>query len=109
MTLPVSCVPEAFFDTTIINGACYPYLTVERRQYRFRILNGSQARFYNLQLYYALSNDLGPGHSPSGEVDLSKPGPQIIQIGTEGGFLPAPVALPSNPMFRRNYPAAVGL
>ena len=40
MMLPVSCVPEAFFDTTIINGACYPYLTVERRHYRFRILNG---------------------------------------------------------------------
>ncbi len=95
MTLPVSCVPEAFFDTTIINGACYPYLTVQRRHYRFRILNGSQARFYNLQLYYALNNDLNS--VASGEVDLTKPGPQITQIGAEGGFLPAPVALPSNP------------
>jgi spore coat protein A len=95
MTLPVSCVPEAFLDTTIINGACYPYLTVQRRHYRFRILNGAQARFYNLQLYYALNNDLGS--VASGEVDLSKPGPRITQIGTEGGFLTAPVALPSNP------------
>ena len=90
-----SLVPEAFFDTTIINGACYPYLEVQRRHYRFRILNGSQARFYNLQLYFALSNDLNS--LASGEVNLSKPGPQIIQIGTEGGFLPAPAALPSNP------------
>jgi spore coat protein A, manganese oxidase len=95
MTLPASCVPEAFFDTTIINGACYPYLTVERRHYRFRILNGSQARFHNLQLYFALNNDLTS--AASGEVDLTKPGPRITQIGTEGGFLPAPVALPSNP------------
>lgn len=95
MTLPVSCVPEAFFDTTIINGACYPYLSVQRRHYRFRILNGSQARFYNLQLYYALNNDLNS--VASGEVDLTRPGPQITQIGAEGGFLPAPVALPSNP------------
>jgi spore coat protein A len=93
--LPASLVPEAFFDTTIINGACYPYLEVQRRHYRFRILNGAQARFYNLQLYFALSNDLNS--LASGEVNLSKPGPQIIQIGTEGGFLPNPTALPSNP------------
>jgi spore coat protein A, manganese oxidase len=90
-----SLVPEAFLDTTIINGACYPYAEVQRRQYRFRILNGAQARFYNLQLYFALSNDLN--RRASGEVNLSKPGPQIVQIGTEGGFLPNPVALPSNP------------
>ena len=95
MLLPVSCVPEAFFDTTIINGACYPYHKVERRHYRFRLLNGAQARFYNLQLYYALSNDLSS--VASSEVDLSKPGPRITQIGTEGGFLPVPVALPSSP------------
>ncbi len=48
-----SLIPEAFLDTTIINGACYPYLQVQQRHYRFRILNGNQARFYNLQLYYA--------------------------------------------------------
>jgi FtsP/CotA-like multicopper oxidase with cupredoxin domain len=48
-----SAIPEAFLDTTIINGACYPYQEVQRHHYRFRVLNGSQARFYNLQLYYA--------------------------------------------------------
>ncbi|MHB8068648.1 MAG: multicopper oxidase family protein [Desulfobaccales bacterium] len=90
-----SLVPEAFLDTTIINGCCYPYLEVQRQQYRFRILNGAQARFYNLQLYYAQSNNLD---SPlSGEPNLNAPGPRFTQIGTEGGFLPAPVALPSNP------------
>ena len=31
------------------------------------------------------------------EADLSKPGPNIIQIGTEGGFLPNPVALNNPP------------
>ena len=51
-----SIVPEAFFDTTIINGCCYPYVAVQRRHYRFRILNGSQARFFNLQLYYTEHN-----------------------------------------------------
>jgi spore coat protein A len=63
---------------------------VEARHYRFRILNGSQARFYNLQLYYEQS--LVPG-----EADLKKPGPRMVQIGTEGGFLPVPVALNSPP------------
>ena len=48
---PVSGVPEFFSDTILVNGAPYPVLPVERRRYRFRLLNGSQARFYNLQLY----------------------------------------------------------
>ena len=85
-----SCVPEFFADTAVINGSLYPFLPVERRHYRFRILNGSQARFYNLQLYYASSQD-------AGEADLNKPGPRIIQIGNEGGFTPFPVVLNNPP------------
>jgi spore coat protein A len=88
--LPIpSCVPEFFSDTAVINGAAWPYLEVEPRHYRFRILNGSQARFYNLQVYY---------EGEPGEADLSKPGPKMIQIGTEGGFLPQPVALDNQPI-----------
>jgi spore coat protein A len=44
--LPIpSAVPEFFSDTILVNGAPYPFLQVEPRHYRFRILNGSQARF----------------------------------------------------------------
>ena len=85
-----SCVPEGFFDTALVNGAVYPYLNVEPRRYRFRILNGSQARFYNLQLYVA---DL-----TGKEANLNAAGPAFIQIGTEGGFLPAPVVLNHPPL-----------
>jgi spore coat protein A, manganese oxidase len=85
-----SCIPEFFSDTPVINGTLYPYLAVEPRHYRFRILNGSQARFFNLQLYYEQS-------STPGEANLGKPGPRMVQIGTEGGFLPVPVALNSPP------------
>jgi FtsP/CotA-like multicopper oxidase with cupredoxin domain len=46
-----SAVPEAFMDTPIVNGTAYPYLEVERKAYRFRILNASNDRFLNLQLY----------------------------------------------------------
>jgi spore coat protein A len=73
-----------------VNGVPYPYLPVVSRHYRFRILNASQARFYNLQLYFAKSSD-------AGEADLTKPGPDFIQIGTDGGFLPIPVRFKHHP------------
>jgi spore coat protein A len=90
-TLPQpSCVPEFFSDTPVINGTLYPYLAVEPRHDRFRILNGSQARFYNLQLYFEHPSIVG-------EADLHKAGPRMLQIGTEGGFLPIPVLLNNPP------------
>lgn len=67
-------VPEFFGDTIMVNGKVWPNLDVDRHQYRFRVLNGSNARFYNL----TLSN-----------------GMQFIQIGTDGGFLPKPITLTS--------------
>jgi len=88
-------VPEFAGDSAVINGAAWPYVTVQQRHYRFRILNGSQARTYNLQLYYA------NGAKPT-EANLKKPGPRIIQIGNEGGFLPEPVAL-NKPPLRISY------
>ena len=84
-----SLVPEFFGEHSIVNGVAYPYLDLEPRSYRFRVLNAAQARFYNLQLYYADST----GQQP----DVGKPGPRFIQIGTEGGFLPFPVALSKAP------------
>jgi FtsP/CotA-like multicopper oxidase with cupredoxin domain len=44
---------EAFMDTMLVNGTVYPYLEVEPKAYRFRILNASDDRFVNLQLYKA--------------------------------------------------------
>ena len=65
-------VPEFFGNTILVNGKVWPYLNIEPRKYRFRILNGSQARFYNL----SLSN-----------------GSSFMQIGTDGGYLNSPVVL----------------
>ena len=48
-----SLVPEAFMDTPMVNGTAYPYLTVEPKAYRFRILNAANDRFWNLSLYVA--------------------------------------------------------
>jgi spore coat protein A, manganese oxidase len=101
-TPPVSTVPEFFSDTVLVNGAPYPTFKVPPRRLRFRLLNGSQARFYNLQLYVANpthSNPEGITLASTGEVDnnanpilapTNLPGPAFIQIGNECGFLPAP-------------------
>ncbi len=84
----VSCVPEAFFDTILINGGVYPEATVTPNRTRFRLLNGSQARFYHLNLY-------PENLSIPGEAKVGTPGPIMYQVGTEGGFLPA-VAIHNN-------------
>jgi spore coat protein A len=87
---PASIVPEAFFDTILINGGVYPKVSVAPKRARFRILNGSQARFYHLRL---LHEDL----SNPGEAKFGAPGPKVYQVGTEGGFLPR-VAIHNNTM-----------
>ena len=103
---PISIVPEFYSDTTIINGVAYPFLPVEQRHYRFRILNGSQARFYNLALYFEdpanpgevrVSVQRGPDGYISSVVPTGKPGPAMVQIGTEGGWLDFPALLNSPP------------
>ena len=65
-------VPEVFGDVMIANGKAFPYLDVEARKYRFRVLNACNGRF----LHLSLAN-----------------GQQIHQIGTDQGLLPAPVSL----------------
>ncbi len=46
-------------DTHLVNGAVQPYLAVDARKYRFRVLNGANARMYQLFLTDA-SGDLHP-------------------------------------------------
>lgn len=87
--------PEFFGDAAVVNGKVWPYLEVEPRKYRFRLLNGSTARFYNLKLLECDS---------SGSVSSdSICGPAFYQIGSDGGLLPTPVKLndPMNQSSRR--------
>jgi spore coat protein A len=78
---PASVVAEGFMDTILVNGGVYPVASVPPQRVRFRMLNGSQARFYHLNLYAQSS-------STPGEANLNVPGPKIYQVGTEAGFLP---------------------
>jgi spore coat protein A len=81
--VPPIWVPEFFGDSVLVNGKVWPFIEVEPRKYRFRILNASNARFYHLTL----------NESGSTGVSTDIPGPAFNQIGTDGGFLPAPVRL----------------
>ena len=67
-----SILPEFMGDHILVNGQAWPFLDVEPRQYRFRLLNGSDSRVYTLQL---------------------SSGTRITQIGGDQGYLPAPAPL----------------
>ena len=59
-------------DVMTVNLAYKPYFEVERRKYRFRILNGGTARFFKIAL-----SDASP----------------MIMIANDGNLLPSPVVL----------------
>jgi spore coat protein A len=65
----VTWIGEYFGDTMLVNGKVWPFLDVEPRMYRLRVLNGCNARI--------LSLDVG--------------GPKLWQIGAEGGLFDVPV------------------
>jgi spore coat protein A len=77
-------IQEFFGNTVCVNGKAKPYLEVEPRKYRFRMVNGSNARFYHLTL--RPSDAAG---KPMGQIADAPP---FQQIGSDSGLLPAPVA-----------------
>jgi len=86
-----SCIPEFFGDTMLVNGTVYPYVQVTREKFRFRLLNACNARF--LSLRFVMEDVLVPGE-PQLVKGLPVAAPvEVVQIGTEGGFLPAPAQL----------------
>jgi spore coat protein A len=67
----VTWIGEYFGNAMLVNGKVWPFLDVEPRLYRFRILNGSNARILSLTLG----------------------GASLVQIGAEGGLWDQPVRL----------------
>jgi spore coat protein A len=70
-------VPEVFGNAILVNGKLLPYLDVEPRRYRLRIMNGSNGRFYRLSL------------DNKAEMQV---------IGNDQGLLNAPVAVKRVPL-----------
>lgn len=80
LNYPASAVSDGGLagNVIVVNGQAQPYFQVAARRYRFRILNGSNARPYSL----ALDN-----------------GQSFQLIATEGGLINAPIALTSIPIW----------
>jgi FtsP/CotA-like multicopper oxidase with cupredoxin domain len=95
--------PEAFFNTMVVNGVTWPKLEVAPAQYRFRLLNGTNARFLNLALkitdadgnpvsatktYYVLN---GNGTFDAATVSIDEL--DFYQIGAEQSLKPTVTAI----------------
>ncbi|WP_146182807.1 choice-of-anchor D domain-containing protein [Limnohabitans sp. Jir72] len=52
-----TAIPETYGDTMLVNGTAFPYMELPSTAARFRVLNASNDRFLNLQLYYASTKD----------------------------------------------------
>ena len=75
-------LPEFFGDTIMVNGLVWPNMDVKQGAYRFRLLDGSNARFYTISFWIPNANLLGiPNKLP------------FTVIGSDGGYLPAPVTV----------------
>ncbi|MDN3015237.1 multicopper oxidase [Paenibacillus sp. BSR1-1] len=66
-----SIISSFFGETILVNGKVWPYLEVEPRKYRFRLLNGANSRFFGLsldskQLFYQIGTDSGFLEQPIG-------------------------------------------
>jgi FtsP/CotA-like multicopper oxidase with cupredoxin domain len=117
----ISVGMEQFNDTPIVNGTAYPTVTLEPKSYRLRMLNAANDRFFNFQWYVGDPSTASTGLNSKGEVigatevalnplelaaaqtdpvvspsalqSAATAGPDWIQIGSEGGFLPAPTVV----------------
>jgi spore coat protein A, manganese oxidase len=79
-------MPEVYGNAILANGKLFPYLDVEPRKYRFRLLNASNSRIYHLALFNQGSlNQASPAASAENVP--------FHQIGTDQGLLSAPVPL----------------
>ena len=68
-----TAVPEFFGDTILVNGAAWPHTDVGRGETMFDLLNGSDSRFYLLQ--------------------LDNPDVKVTLVGVDGGLLPKPIVI----------------
>lgn len=108
-------LPENFGDVILVNGVAWPVLEVEPRKYRFRVLNGSDSRVYDMRLsngapFFQIGSDLGmlnepvpltmlsvaPGERADIVIDFSRMSGQTVII-TNSANAPYPNGDPVDP------------
>ncbi len=72
-------VPMSYGNTAMINGLVWPNMNVDKGQYMFRLLDGSNARFYTVSFTVASTGARLP----------------FTQIASDGGYLRSPVTMTS--------------
>lgn len=74
-------VPEFVGDAIVVNGKVWPYLNVDRKRYRFLLIDGSNSRPYDMFLQ---------------DLTSKVKGPRMWVIATDGGYLDKPVLVDPN-------------
>ena len=82
-----TALAEFFGDHMVVNGKIWPKMNVERRNYRFRLLNGCDSRFLAVQFFEV----------PAGATDFVSPranGPlPFTVIGSDQGLASSPTTV----------------
>jgi spore coat protein A, manganese oxidase len=68
-------MPGILGDVILVNGVPWPFMEVSNTRYRFRVLNASNARRYELAL-----------------DPVPRDGASFVQVGSDGGLLGAPIS-----------------
>jgi FtsP/CotA-like multicopper oxidase with cupredoxin domain len=86
-------VPEYFADHALVNGVLWPKKTVAPGWYRIRLVDGSDARCFNLTFGTAqgTGNGLGISSRGLGKQGAGEAGIQVTMIATEQGYLNVPI------------------
>ncbi|MBW9262633.1 MAG: multicopper oxidase domain-containing protein [Candidatus Thiodiazotropha sp. (ex. Lucinisca nassula)] len=113
--------PEAFFNTMVVNGTTWPELEVAPSLYRFRLLNGTNARWLSLSLpiinptteqktsvikdhwYREVNTRRGGYKGPWTPYQVPVDELFMYQIGTEQALLPKVVAVREGKATQLNY------
>ncbi|CAI5484353.1 unnamed protein product [Closterium sp. Yama58-4] len=96
-TLGITRLNLYFGNYMTVNGKVTPYMAVQRRKYRFRLINGCNARFLDLSLRATPS----VSDNPSSTANSSSTTFPFLQIASEAGYL-------NHPVFLRRITVATG-
>ncbi|KAL8470955.1 hypothetical protein ACS0TY_033505 [Phlomoides rotata] len=77
--------PEYFGDAIIVNGKAWPYMIVQRRRHRFRIINASNARFFKFRFengleFIAMGSDSSYNDKPIWVKELLLAPSEIVDV-----------------------------
>ena len=87
--------PEMFGNVITVNGKAWPYKNVKTQAYRFRILNGSDSRVYNIWLQDADTGQIiTPAVASAAGPGLTWP---VVQIAAEQGYADHAVDVATGP------------